>query len=88
MSLPRIEGRSSGSRRCKEITWINASGREMRQDQWADDLMLCFGMILDGRAQATGIRQRGQDATMLIIFNAYRGMVRFTLPGADEKRIG
>ena len=68
----------------KEITWINASGAEMQQEQWTDDMMLCFGMILDGRAQATGIRQRGQDATMLIIFNSYHDVVSFTLPGAEE----
>ncbi|HEU4486464.1 MAG TPA: hypothetical protein VFR96_13335, partial [Povalibacter sp.] len=64
----------------REITWINASGGEMQEEQWRDDLMLCFGMILDGRAQATGIRQRGQDATLLIVLNAYHDMVSFTLP--------
>ena len=47
-------------------------------------LMLCFGMLLDGRAQATGIRQRGQDATILIVFNAYHDVVQFTLPGGDD----
>jgi isoamylase len=45
--------------------------------------MLCFGMLLDGRAQATGIRQRGSDATILIVFNSYHDMVKFTLPGSD-----
>jgi isoamylase len=70
---PRIE--------LKEITWINASGTEMQADQWADEQMLCFGMLLDGRAQATGIRQRGQDATILIVFNAYHDVVNFKLPG-------
>ncbi|MET0659899.1 MAG: glycogen debranching protein GlgX [Steroidobacteraceae bacterium] len=65
----------------KEITWINAAGHEMQDEQWEDDQMLCFGMLLDGRAQATGIRQRGQDATLLIVFNAYHDVVNFTLPG-------
>jgi glycogen operon protein len=68
----------------KEITWINATGTEMQGDQWTDDLMLCFGMLLDGRAQATGIRQRGQDATILILFNAYHDVVQFTLPGTTD----
>jgi glycogen operon protein len=67
----------------KEITWINASGAEMQEEQWTDDMMLCFGMLLDGRAQATGIRQRGSDATILIVFNSYHDMVKFTLPGSD-----
>ena len=46
--------------------------------------MLCFGMLLDGRAQPTGIRQRGQDATILTIFNAYHDVVHFTLPVGDD----
>jgi isoamylase len=68
----------------KEITWINATGTEMQPEQWSDDLMLCFGMLLDGRAQATGIRQRGQDATILIVFNSYHDVVQFTLPGTTD----
>jgi glycogen operon protein len=68
----------------KEITWINATGSEMQPEQWDDELMLCFGMLLDGRAQATGIRQRGQDATILIVFNSYHDVVQFTLPGTTD----
>jgi isoamylase len=68
----------------KEITWINATGAEMQDEQWTDEMMLCFGMMLDGRAQPTGIRQRGQDATILIIFNSYHDVVKFTLPGETE----
>ena len=65
----------------KEITWVNATGREMDEEHWSDDGMLCFGMLLDGRAQATGIRQRGHDATLLIVLNAFHDLVEFTLPG-------
>ena len=65
----------------KEITWVNASGKEMEPEQWSDDGMLCFGMLLDGRAQATGLRQRGHDATLLIVLNAFHDLVEFTLPG-------
>ncbi|HEY0942087.1 MAG TPA: glycogen debranching protein GlgX [Steroidobacter sp.] len=65
----------------KEITWVNASGNEMEDEQWTDAGMLCFGMLLDGRAQATGLRQRGHDATLLIVFNAFHDLVEFTLPG-------
>jgi glycogen operon protein len=71
----------------KEITWINASGEEMEDGHWADPRMQCFGMLLDGRAQATGIKQRGADATMLLVLNAYHDLVNFTLPGhaGDER---
>ena len=64
----------------KDVTWINASGEEMSGDAWGDASMKCFGMLMDGRAQATGIRQRGQDATMLMVMNAHHDVVEFTLP--------
>jgi isoamylase len=68
----------------KDVTWINASGDEMNDEAWADTNMRCFGMIMDGRAQPTGIRRRGDDATMLMVFNAHHDLVEFTLPqGAD-----
>ena len=71
----------------KEITWVNATGKEMEAEQWSDDGMLCFGILLDGRAQATGLRQRGHDATLLIVLNAFHDLVEFTLPGdSDEAR--
>jgi glycogen operon protein len=37
-------------------------------------------MLLDGRAQTTGIRQRGKEATILIVINGHPGTVDFTLP--------
>jgi isoamylase len=43
-----------------------------------------FGMLLDGRSQATGIRQRSQDATMLLVMNAYSNVVGFTLPECTD----
>jgi isoamylase len=64
----------------KDVTWINANGSEMQQDQWSDGIMRCFGMLLDGRAQTTGIRQRGREATLLIVINAHTDLVNFTLP--------
>lgn len=71
----------------KEITWVNAAGSEMRDEEWGDANMRCFGMLLDGRAQATGLKQRGQDATLLLVLNAYHELVNFTLPGeAHEAR--
>jgi glycogen operon protein len=42
--------------------------------------MECFGMLMDGRAQPTGIRRRGEDATLLMVLNAYHDLVEFTLP--------
>jgi glycogen operon protein len=71
----------------KDVTWINATGAEMRDEDWEDGNMRCFGMLMDGRAQATGIRQRGGDATMLLVMNSHHDVVKFTLPeclGGEE----
>jgi isoamylase len=64
----------------KDVTWINASGTEMQEGLWNDDGMRCFGMLIDGRAQPTGIRKRGGEATILLVFNAAANSVNFTLP--------
>jgi glycogen operon protein len=42
----------------------------------------CLGVLLDGRAQETGIRRVGDDSTLLIVTNAHTEMVLFTLPAA------
>jgi isoamylase len=66
----------------KDVTWINASGVEMQQADWNDARMLCFGMLIDGRARPTGLRQRGTEATLLIALNAHHDIVEFALPTA------
>jgi glycogen operon protein len=71
----------------KDLTWINANGAEMAKEHWKDTSMRCFGMLMDGRAQRTGIQKPGDDATLLLIINAHSDLVEFTLPesfGGDE----
>jgi glycogen operon protein len=68
----------------RDVTWINASGGEMTGGDWDDGNMRCFGMLMDGRAQATGIRRRGSAATMLLVVNAYHDIVQFTLPDCTD----
>lgn len=49
--------------------------------------MHCFGMLIDGRAQTSGIKRRASDVTMLIVINSYYDRVTFTLPefvGGDQ----
>ncbi|HET9107948.1 MAG TPA: glycogen debranching protein GlgX [Steroidobacteraceae bacterium] len=64
----------------KDVTWINANGAQMLEENWQDGGTRCFGMLMDGRAQSTGIRQRGRDATLLWVLNAHHDLVQFTLP--------
>ena len=68
----------------KDVTWMNANGKEMEASGWADTNMRCFGMLMDGRAQVTGIRKRGQDATLLLVINGFHDAVEFTLPEWPE----
>jgi isoamylase len=70
----------------KDITWLTPDATEMQQEHWGDPRTKCFGMLLDGRAQPTGIRQRGGDATLLLIVNAYHDVVVFKLPKVTEGR--
>jgi len=71
----------------KDVTWINASGAEMRDEDWSDPHTRCVGLIIDGRAQPTGVRRRGDDVTVLMVLNAHHDVVQFTLPqhGGDAE---
>jgi pullulanase/glycogen debranching enzyme len=64
----------------KEITWMNAPGDEMQPSDWNDGNMRCFGMLLDGRAQSTGIKRIASDPTLLLVMNAYHEAVNFKIP--------
>ena len=70
----------------KDVTWLSPSGEEMAVEQWQDANARCFGMLLDGRAQESGIRRRGSDATLLLVYNAHYDVVNFTLPAVPEGR--
>jgi glycogen operon protein len=64
----------------KDATWLTPAGAEMTDAEWSDGIAKCLGVVLDGRAQATGIRRRGTDNTLLLIVNSHHDVVNFTLP--------
>jgi isoamylase len=64
----------------KDATWITPAGAEMTPESWNDPNTRAFAVILDGRAQPTGIRKAGTDTTLLLAINAYHDVVNFTLP--------
>lgn len=66
----------------KDATWLTPAGDEMTDENWADAHARCMGVLLDGRAQETGIRRIGTDATLLLVLNAHHDVVRFRLPEA------
>jgi glycogen operon protein len=64
----------------KDVTWLAPDGSEMTEEQWLDDHARCMGMLMDGRAQPTGIRRSGADVTLLLLVNAHHEAVNFRLP--------
>lgn len=64
----------------KDATWLSPSGAEMTSESWENHCARCLGLILDGRAQPTGIRQRGSDRTLFLIVNAHHEEVAFNVP--------
>jgi glycogen operon protein len=64
----------------KDVTWLAPDGAEMTEEQWLDENARCMGMLMDGRAQPTGIRRSGADATLLLLVNAHHEPVNFHLP--------
>ncbi len=70
-----------------DARWLSPDGTDLTPEQWADPLMRCFGLVIDGRAQASGIRRPASDATLLLVLNAHHDVVNFTLPEvADGER--
>jgi glycogen operon protein len=68
----------------KDVTWLQPNGEEMGSDQWSDGNNRCMGVLLDGRAQPTGIRKAGGDASLLVIVNAHYDVVDFVLPTVPQ----
>jgi glycogen operon protein len=79
-----LKGTYNEELKVKDVTWLNANGSEMEPEHWADDKMQCFGMMLNGLSQQTGIRKRGQEATLLLVFNAHYEAVNFQLPSFGD----
>jgi glycogen operon protein len=75
----------------KDVTWLTPLGEEMSEANWKDPMARSLGVLLDGRAQPTGIRRRGTDLTLLLIVNAHDEAVVFKLPtvvgGRDWRRL-
>ncbi len=67
-----------------DARWLAPDGTDLSQEQWDDPSMRCFGLVIDGRVQASGIRRPASDATLLLVLNAHHDVVNFTLPDIPE----
>ena len=72
----------------KDVTWLTPAAEEMKDENWSDPNARCLGVLLDGRAQETGIRRVGSDSTLLIVANAHTDVVPFTMPEAVGEAAG
>ncbi|MFX7098655.1 hypothetical protein ABTH97_19990, partial [Acinetobacter baumannii] len=73
-----LTGNSNPDLKVKDVTWLTPAAPEISTGTWRDPTARCLGMLLDGRAQATGIKRPASDATLLIIVNAHHDIVEFT----------
>ncbi|WP_091747044.1 glycogen debranching protein GlgX [Methylobacterium sp. ap11] len=64
----------------KDVSWLTPSGTEMTPENWNDGGARALAVVLDGRAQSSGIHRRGGEATLMLLFNAHHDVVEFTLP--------
>jgi glycogen operon protein len=64
----------------RDVRWLSPTGQDIDNEQWNDSDASCFGMLLDGRAQASGIKRPAMDATALLVVNAHHEIVPFILP--------
>ena len=66
----------------KDATWLTPSGEEMDDATWADGNLRSFALLLDGRAQPSGVPRAGEDETVLLVFNAWHDAIEFKLPAS------
>ena len=69
-----------------DVTWIDANGSQMTAETWDNELTRCFGMLLDGRAQVSGIKRRGRGRNPVYRFQRppRRGEVRIATLRRDR----
>jgi glycogen operon protein len=67
----------------RDVTWLQPSAEPMSPESWADPNTRCFGMLVDGRAQVSGIPRLASDATLLIVLNAAAEGVEFRIPDIE-----
>ncbi len=75
-----LTGRHNEELDVKDVEWISPSGVSMEDWQWEDPTARCVGMLLDGRARASGLHRPAMDQTALLVLNAHHDVVSFRLP--------
>jgi isoamylase len=77
-----FQGRRIRGKDVLDITWLDASGREMADDTWSSPGVRCLGVRLNGDA-IDELDERGErivGATLVILLNAGVDPIPFVLP--------
>jgi isoamylase len=75
-----LTGKEAGENGIKDVSWLTPAATEMTEENWHDPMARALAVLLDGRAQATGIRRAEHDVTLLLMLNAHHDVVPFKLP--------
>ncbi|WP_237477618.1 glycogen debranching protein GlgX [Lichenibacterium dinghuense] len=70
----------------KDVTWMRSDGCEAEGHDWTDHTMNCVGMLMDGRAQLNAVPQDGDHSTLMLIVNAGRDAIAFTMPESRDAK--
>ncbi|RKR04307.1 glycogen operon protein [Kushneria sinocarnis] len=68
----------------RDVSWLTPAGEGMTIEDWEAPESGAIGVLLDGRAQPTGIRQRGSASTLMLLINTHPEEVEFRLPPVDS----
>ncbi|GHE42158.1 glycogen debranching protein GlgX [Vulcaniibacterium thermophilum] len=68
----------------RDVTWLAPDGSEMTEAHWHDPQARALMMLLDGRAQPTGVRRHGRESTLLLAVNGRAEATGFRLPAAPD----
>jgi isoamylase len=65
-----------------DISWLNCHGKKMTEDNWHDQSVKCFAMMLANTTQVTTNNDQ-QDDALLVVFNAHQHTINYLLPELD-----
>jgi isoamylase len=75
-----LEGISREPGRFKDVAWLKPDGKEFSMADWTDPALQAFAMLLDGTGLPPAQQEGARADNFLVLMNASRDGVEFTLP--------
>jgi glycogen operon protein len=71
--------------RMKDISWLNADGVEMSEEDWARSSARALGVLISGRGltERDALGRRVEDDDLLLLLSSHDDSLAFSLPGAE-----